>query len=182
MNLLAQLKEDLYVNAGQPKGQLAVLAYRIAHASRKPLDKRPRLWAIPIGLAYRLLVEWILGIEIPWGTKIGRRLRIYHGVGIVINDRTLLGNDVHLRQGVTIGNSGHNLQCPVIEDGVNIGASAVLLGGITVGRHSTVAAGALVTKDVPAGGQAKGNPAVIKEPRDTSASEGGLDESRTGRE
>ncbi|MFI8413682.1 serine O-acetyltransferase [Paeniglutamicibacter gangotriensis] len=166
MTLFSQLSEDFQINRGQSKGQLVVIAYRIAHAARQPLDRPPRPWALPIGALYRFFVEWILGIEIPWSTKIGRRLRLYHGVGIVINDRTVIGDDVHLRQGITIGNSGRNLGCPRIGNGVDIGASAVIVGDITIGDNATVAAGALVTKDVPSAGRAKGNPAQIHGPRD----------------
>ena len=156
--------EDLKANRGQPKGQFVVAFYRLAHAARQPLDRRPRLAAIPIGIAYRLVVEWVLGIEIPWKTRIGRRLRVLHGVGIVLNDATVLGDDVVLRQNVTLGNKRGGLPCPVIEDGVKLGANAVVIGGVTIGREARIGAGAVVTKDVPAGRSAVGNPARVLEP------------------
>ena len=138
-----------------------VTSYRLAHAARKPLDRRPSPLALPVGVAYRLVVEWILTTEIPWGTRIGRGLRIYHGVGIVINDRTVIGDNVGIRQHVTLGNSGENGPCPVIEDDVELGAGCIVIGGITVGRGARVGAGAVVTKDVPAGATVVGNPAHV---------------------
>lgn len=138
-----------------------VTSYRLAHAARKPLDRRASLLALPVGVAYRLIIEWILTTEIPWGTKIGRSLRIYHGVGIVINDRTVIGDNVGIRQHVTIGNSGENGPCPVIEDDVELGAGCIIIGGITIGRGARVGAGAVVTKDVPAGATVVGNPARV---------------------
>jgi serine O-acetyltransferase/putative colanic acid biosynthesis acetyltransferase WcaB len=110
-------------------------------------------------------VEWVLTTEIPWKTQVGRRLRIYHGVGIVVNDRTVIGDDVGIRQHVTIGNSGENGPCPVIEDGVELGAGCIILGGVTVGKGARVGAGAVVTKDVPPGATVVGNPARILPPK-----------------
>ncbi|NCT92605.1 serine acetyltransferase [Cellulomonas sp. APG4] len=165
MTLLAQLREDVRANRGQTKGQLVVAAYRVAHAVRRPLDRRPQPWALPVGVLYRVLVEWVLTVEIPWGTVVGRRLRVFHGAGIVVNDRTVLGDDVTLRQNVTLGNVRPDGPCPVIGDRVELGAGCIVLGGIRVGDDARVGAGAVVTKDVPAGATVVGNPARILEPR-----------------
>lgn len=165
------LSEDLRVNRGQSKGQLVVVAYRLAHAARRPLDARPRLWAIPVGILYRLAVEWVLTVEIPWGTVIGRRLRVFHGAGIVINDRTVLGDDVSIRQNVTLGNVRPDGPCPVIGDRVELGAGCIVLGGIRVGDDARVGAGAVVTKDVPAGATVVGNPARVLPPRERPAAD-----------
>jgi serine O-acetyltransferase/putative colanic acid biosynthesis acetyltransferase WcaB len=146
-----------------------MVLYRIAHASRKPLDRRPRPHAVVVGAAYRLLVEWVLGVEIPWRTKVGSGVRVYHGVGVVINDRTVIGNNVGIRQNVTIGNKGAAGPCPVIEDDVEIGAGAIIVGGIRIGKGARIAAGALVTKDVPPGYMAIGNPSVLRPPLAVSA-------------
>jgi putative colanic acid biosynthesis acetyltransferase WcaB len=161
------LREDLDVNRGQAKGQLVVLAYRLAHSSRRPLDTRPRPWAIPVGLVYRLTIEWVLSVEIPWRTVIGRRLRVFHGAGIVINDRTVIGDDVSIRQNVTLGNTRTDGPCPIIGNGVELGAGCIVLGGITVGDGARVGAGAVVTKDVPAGATVVGNPARILPAKDS---------------
>lgn len=164
MSLLDDIREDWRANRGQTKGQLVVAAYRLAHASRRPLGVRPRPWAVPIGLVYRVMVEWVLTVEIPWGTEIGRRLQVFHGAGIVINDRSVLGDDVAIRQHVTIGNSRPDGPCPVIGDRVELGAGCIVIGGITVGDDARVGAGAVVTKDVPAGATVVGNPARILPP------------------
>ncbi|MBT0992895.1 hypothetical protein KIN34_01135 [Cellulomonas sp. DKR-3] len=160
------LREDVAANAGQSKGQLVVVAYRLAHAARGPLGRPPRPWALPIGVLYRVAVEWVLSVEIPWGTVVGRRLRVFHGAGIVINDRTVIGDDVTIRQHVTIGNKRPDGPCPVIEDGVELGAGCIVIGGIRVGRGAVVGAGAVVTRDVPAGATVVGNPARITSPGD----------------
>ena len=159
------LREDIRANRGQSKGQLVVVAYRLAHAAREPVDRRPRVWAIPVGIVYRLAVEWVLSVEIPWGTVIGRRLRVFHGAGIVINDRTVIGDDVTIRQNVTLGNVHPEGPCPVVGDRVELGAGCIVLGGIRIGDDARVGAGAVVTKDVPAGGTVVGNPARLLAPR-----------------
>lgn len=163
------LREDIDVNRGQAKGQVVVVAYRVAHAARQPLGARPRPWAIPVGLLYRLLIEWVLSVEIPWRTQIGRRLRVFHGAGIVINDRTVIGDDVSIRQNVTLGNARPDGPCPIIGSGVELGAGCIVIGGVRVGDGARVGAGAVVTKDVPPGATVVGNPARILEARDSDA-------------
>lgn len=158
---------DIEANRGQRKGQLVVVMYRLAHASRSPLAKKPSFPSMAVGFLYRLGVEWVLGIEIPWGTQIGTPLRLYHGVGVVINDQSVLGNNVSIRQNVTIGNKGTAGPCPVIGDDVEIGAGAIILGGIRIGSGARIGAGAVVTKDVPSGYTAVGNPAQLRPPPDS---------------
>lgn len=167
-SLIDLIREDVRANRGQVKGALIVVAYRIANAARGERSRSPRLWALPIGLVYRIVFEWILGVEIPWGTVIGRRLRVFHGVGIVINDHAVLGDDVSIRQGTTIGNSQDGGGCPRVGDRVELGASCILIGAITVGDDARIGAGAVVTKDVPAGATAIGVAARVIEPRSSS--------------
>ena len=104
-----------------------------------------------------LLARWIsqrarhrTGIEIHPGAKIGRRVCIDHGNGIVIGETTEVGDDVMIYQGVTLGGTGKDLgkRHPTIENGVMIGSGAKVLGPITIGRNAKVAAGAVVVKDV----------------------------------
>lgn len=90
------------------------------------------------------------GIEIHPAAKIGRRVCIDHGHGIVIGETTEVGDDVMIYQGVTLGGTGKEVgkRHPTIENGVMIGAGAKVLGPITIGRNSKVAAGAVVVRDV----------------------------------
>jgi serine O-acetyltransferase/putative colanic acid biosynthesis acetyltransferase WcaB len=153
--------EDLRTNRGQPKSQAVLVFFRLAQAARGgPLPGRARMLGAPVGILYRLLVEWLLGVELPWGTRVGRRLRIEHGVGLVVNAYTDIGDDVVLRQNVTIGNTGTRLECPRIEDGVDVGAGAVIIGDIVVGAGARIGANAVVVKDVTQGAVAVGVPAV----------------------
>ena len=90
------------------------------------------------------------GIEIHPGAKIGRRVVIDHGHGIVIGETAEVGDDVMIYQGVTLGGTGKDIgkRHPTIESGVMIGAGAKVLGPITIGKNAKVAAGAVVVKDV----------------------------------
>ncbi len=90
------------------------------------------------------------GIEIHPGAKIGRRVCIDHGHGIVIGETCEIGDDCMIYQGVTLGGTGKDTgkRHPTLESGVMVGSGAKVLGPITIGRNAKVAAGAVVVKDV----------------------------------
>jgi len=110
------------------------------------------------------IARWATGIEIHPGATIGRRVFIDHGMGVVIGEMAEIGDDCTIYQGVTLG--GTSLvkgakRHPTLEAGVIVGANAAVLGGFTVGAGARVGSGAVVTKPVPAGATAVGNPARI---------------------
>lgn len=140
------------------KGRLVVKLFRLAHVVRMG-NKFVQMIGLPYLVFYRLWVEWMMGIEIPPLTQIGSGLALHHGQGLVLNNKAVIGAGCTLRHGVTIGNRGSSEACPVLQDGVDVGANALILGGITIGEGAMIGAGAVVTKDVPAGGVMVGNPA-----------------------
>src|ERR1700690_4165167 len=103
------------------------------------------------------------GIEIHPGAEIGRRLFIDHGMGAVIGETAIVGNDVTLYQGVTLGGTGkeQGKRHPTIEDNVVVGGGAKILGNITVGKNSRIGAGSVVLRSVPADSTVVGVPGHI---------------------
>ncbi len=103
------------------------------------------------------------GIEIHPGAQIGRRLFIDHGSGVVIGETTVIGNDVTLYQGVTLGGTGKETgkRHPTIGSHVTIGAGARVLGPICIGDHVKIGAGSIVLRDVPDHCTVVGNPGRI---------------------
>ena len=153
-------------------GLHAVWAHRLAH----------RLWRNP---AYRLparllsqAARALTGVEIHPGATVGRRLFIDHGMGVVIGETAVVGDDVMMYHNVTLG--GRSLRKvkrhPTVGDRVTIGAGARVLGDITIGDDAQVGANSVVTKDVPAGSVAVGIPAQIRQPIPGLAAEELLDE------
>ena len=137
-------------------GVAAVIYHRLAHWLYRKELKFPA----------RLVSQWSrfwTGIEIHPGAKIGQRLVIDHGSGIVIGETTEIGNDVLLYQGCTLGGTGkeRGKRHPTLGDHVMIGSGAKVLGPITIGSYSRVAAGAVVLADVPEDSTAVGVPARI---------------------
>ncbi|WP_022881686.1 serine O-acetyltransferase [Gryllotalpicola ginsengisoli] len=127
-------------------GMHAVWAYRVAH----------RWWLSPgLKLPARLLSQFArarTGVEIHPGARIGRRLVIDHGMSVVIGETAVIGNDVLIYHGVTLGGKerrGDAKRHPTVGDDVVIGAGAKLIGDISIGAHSVVGANAVVTKDFP---------------------------------
>ena len=135
-------------------------------------------------LAHRLyqnghttLARWIsqhsrhvTGIEIHPGACIGKGFFIDHGDGVVIGETTIIGNDVAIYQGVTLGGTGKDIgkRHPTIGSNVTIGAGAKVLGPITIGNNVKIGAGSIVLKDVPDNCTVVGNPGrvvVKKTPR-----------------
>ena len=125
-------------------GLHAVWGHRVAHW----------LWLHGLKLAARWLAHvnrFLTGIEIHPGAKIGSRLFIDHGMGVVIGETAEIGDNVTLYHGVTLG--GVSLEKgkrhPTIEDDVVIGAGGKVLGNVTIGRGSRIGANAVVVKSVP---------------------------------
>ena len=109
--------------------------------------------------------RWLTGIEIHPGATIGRRVFIDHGMGVVIGETAVIGDDCTLYHGVTLGGTSWNKgkRHPTLESGVVIGAGAKVLGPITVGAGAKIGSNAVVVKDVPANATAVGIPARILE-------------------
>jgi serine O-acetyltransferase len=110
------------------------------------------------------LARFLTGIEIHPGAKIGRRVFIDHGMGVVVGATAEIGDDCTIYQGVTLGGTSLEKGAkrhPTLGRGVIVGANAQVLGGFTVGEGARVGSGAVVTKPVPPGATAVGNPARI---------------------
>ncbi len=112
------------------------------------------------------LTRFFTGIEIHPGAQISRKVFIDHGMGIVIGEMAEIGEGCTIYQGVTLGGTAlvkGAKRHPTLEAGVIVGANACVLGGFTVGAGARIGSGAVVTKPVPAGATAVGNPARIIE-------------------
>ncbi|WP_350347150.1 serine O-acetyltransferase EpsC [Agromyces sp. G08B096] len=174
MPIVRTLKEDLATaRAHDPaarsdlevflaySGLHAIWTYRLTH----------RMWLAGLRLPARLvsqLARFLTGIEIHPGARIGRRFFIDHGMGVVIGETSVVGDDVMLYHGVTLGGKAPRntppgtKRHPTLEDGVTVGAGAKVLGDITVGAWSAIGANAVVTKSAPAHSLLVGVPATAR--------------------
>jgi putative colanic acid biosynthesis acetyltransferase WcaB len=145
------------------KSRLAMLLFRSVNFSKG--QTLGAYLSKPSRAIYQVLVEWILGIEIPWNTTIGESLQLQHGHDIVINAQTTIGHHCILRHTTTIGNKrlsdGSYTSAPTLGNYVDIGCHVVILGNVKIGDRAVIGAGSVVIKDVPAGGVVVGNPARL---------------------
>lgn len=137
-------------------GLWAVWIHRVSHS----------LWRARLLLLARIVSQvgrFFTGVDIHPGALLGRRLFIDHATGVVIGETAIVGSDVTIYQGVTLGGTGkgHGKRHPTVCDGVFIGNNANLLGNITVGENSRVGAGSVVLSDVPPNSTVVGVPAHI---------------------
>lgn len=109
--------------------------------------------------------RFFMGIEIHPGAKIGRRFFIDHGLGVVIGETAVIGNDVLIYQGVVLGGTSleKKKRHPTIKDNVVIGAGAILLGDITIEDNARIGAGSVVIKSVPESATVVGVPGKVVE-------------------
>lgn len=141
-------------------GVHALLYYRIAH----------RLYRWNLFLIARIISQiarFFTGIEIHPGAQIGQRLFIDHGMGIVIGETAVIGDNVKMYHGVTLGGTGKDQgkRHPTIKNNVLLSANCSVLGPIMVGTNAKIGAHAVVLKDVPADTTAVGIPTEIVEKR-----------------
>lgn len=137
-------------------GLWAVWFQRVSHG----------LWRMHLRLPARVLSQiarFLTGVDIHPGALLGRRLFIDHAAGVVIGETAIVGSDVTIYQGVTLGGTGkgQGKRHPTVCDGVFIGNNANVLGNITVGENSRVGAGSVVLSDVPPNSTVVGVPAHI---------------------
>lgn len=153
-------------------GLHALLLHRLAHK----LWKRNFRW---LARTLSTFSRWLTGIEIHPGAQIGRRFFIDHGMGVVIGETAVIGDDVTLYQGVTLGGTSWNKgkRHPTLKDGVVVGAGAKVLGPFEVGENAKVGSNAVVTKAVPAEATVVGIPGRIIL-KSAPASEANTDESK----
>lgn len=176
MSILSRLREDVAnARTHDPaarngsevflaySGLHAIWTYRVAH----------RWWLSPrLRLPARLLSQvarFLTGVEIHPGARIGRRFFIDHGMGVVVGETAIIGDDVMLYHGVTLGGKSHGggKRHPTLEDGVMVGAGAQVLGDIRIGARSVIGANSVVVHSAPADSVIVGIPGVAR-PRSTA--------------
>jgi len=137
-------------------GLHAIIYYRISHV----------IWKAGIPLLPRYISQmgrFFTGVEIHPGATIGKEFFIDHGMGVVIGETTIIGNNVTIYQGVTLGGTGkeRGKRHPTIGDNVVIGTGAKVLGNINIGDNAYIGANAVVIKDVPPNSTVVGVPGRI---------------------
>jgi serine O-acetyltransferase len=138
-------------------GLHAIVLHRLSH----------KLWLSSWFTLARFISQigrFLTGIEVHPGAKMGRRVFIDHGYGVVIGETAVVGDDCTIYQGVTLGGTRlykGEKRHPTLGQGVVVGAGAKILGGFTVGDNARIGSNAVVVKPVPSGATAVGNPARI---------------------
>lgn len=140
-------------------GYKALCKYRYAHYFWQKGHRRLAFY-----ISYRTKIK--TGIDIHPAAEIGTGIFIDHGVGLVIGETSVIGNDCVLYQGVTLGGTGKDTgkRHPTLEESVMVSAGASILGPVTIGAHSKIGAGSVVLKDIPAHSTVVGVPGrVVKQ-------------------
>jgi serine O-acetyltransferase len=152
IGLWALLREDLRTNGGKilQQGFIVLALHRLGNWR---MGIRPKVLRLPFSIVYRFLypfTEWLCGIKLSYTVKVGRRVKIEHFGGMILGARSI-GDDCTLRQNTTLGiaRKEQDQGKPIIEERVDIGAGACLLGHIIIGHDSIIGANAVVVRDVP---------------------------------
>ena len=137
-------------------GFQSIVIHRLTH----------KLWQLKFPLVPRLLSHFnraVTGIEIHPAAKIGKRVFIDHGMGVVIGETAEIGNNCLLYQGVTLGGTGksHGKRHPTLMENVVVGAGAKVLGSISVGSNTRIGAGSVVVRNVEANSTVVGIPGRV---------------------
>jgi putative colanic acid biosynthesis acetyltransferase WcaB len=157
--------QDWMVNPHDLRMRFVLASFRLAQKLHR-WPKSIRWLALPYLGAYQMIAWWELGIELNHKAIVGPRLRVHHGVGLVVHENAVIGADCTLRHGTTLGNRHETSDCPTLGDRVDIGCNSVIIGRIKIGDDSKIGAGSVVLHDVAPGETVAGNPArpVVRRP------------------
>lgn len=164
VGLVELLREDFRThgrNLLEP-GFWAIAIHRFGNAR---MNVRPKLLRLPLSIAYHAAstgVDWLWGIDLAYAVRLGRRVRIWHHGGIVLNARAI-GDDVTIRHNTTFGVARtHQVEDkPIIGNRVDIGVGVCVLGAVTVGDGCHIGANSVVLSDLPPESTAVGAPAHL---------------------
>ena len=160
--------QDLRLNSNM-KAKLVLLYFRLCQVIIRSYILIVLLF--PVLVVYRVLVEWLMGIELNWRLSMGP-VRLFHGQGLVINPKATFGSGCTLRCNTVIGDKnepdGHKSGAPSFGNNVDIGANSCVIGAITIGDDVVIGAGSVVTKSVESGQTIAGNPARVLRSRQQS--------------
>jgi serine O-acetyltransferase len=154
LSLKALLCED-YRTHGRNLFDQGFWALAVHRFGNWRMGVRPRILRLPLSILYATLhklVEWLAGIDLRYTVKVGRRVRLWHHGGMIL-EALEIGDDVHIRQNTTFGLKQHGdprWLKPVIGNGCQIGAGAVVVGPVVIGEGSTVGANVVLAIDMPA--------------------------------
>lgn len=160
LSVISLIIEDFKSNS-HAKSKFVLMFYRFAYASGASSSRVVRALTMPVRISYRIIVDWLMGVDIPTKVRIGRRPVLYHSTALVVNEAVVIGDDCILRHSVTIGNKitkDGESAAPVIGNRVEFGAGAIVLGPVTIGDDAKIGAGSVVTKNVSPGAIVVGNP------------------------
>jgi serine O-acetyltransferase len=167
VGLLALLAQDYRTHDRKLEpGFLAVAVHRFGNAR---MGVRFKLLRAPLTVLYRLMYSAVIllwGIDLPYNTKLGRRVRIWHHGGIWVGARAI-GDDVHIRHNSTFGllSRADVNAMPIIGNRVDFGVGVCILGAVTVGDDCVIGANSVVIRDLPPGSVVMGVPAREVAPR-----------------
>ncbi|MEO6915942.1 MAG: hypothetical protein ABI151_10085 [Chitinophagaceae bacterium] len=163
MNYFSFITQDWKINKNNSKGRIVLVLFRMANFCSK---KRGYFYlGLPYLIFYKFFVEWVLAIEIPFRTTIGKNFSLFHGQALVIHENTVFGENCVVRQSTTIGNkqlkNGYS-SSPVIGNFVDIGSNVCIIGDIVIKDNVMIGCGTVVTKSVSGNCIVVGNPGVEK--------------------
>ncbi len=175
--MFENIREDIRMHEGcfWSQGLWVMFPYRFG---RWRYGVKPRVLKAPLSFIYKLMrttAQVLTGIDLPCEVQVGRRFRIDHFGGVIISGDVVMGDDVLVRNNVTIGLQRRDEPgSPVIGNRVEIGAGAKILGKIHIGDDVLIGANAVVIRDVPSNSIAVGVPARILPRKDRVVEEQGL--------
>ncbi|WP_266364907.1 serine acetyltransferase [Tellurirhabdus rosea] len=156
---ILHLLQDQKSNRKNTKGKIITFIFRASSYQSKNIVTK--VFTKSNRFVYKVLIEYLLGIELPYNTKVGKGLTLYHGQSLVVHKHTIIGDNCTLRQSTTIGNNGKTKECPIIGNGVNIGANVCIIGPVIIGNNVDIGAGSVVVNNIPDFAVVVGNPARI---------------------
>lgn len=169
MSVLSLIRKDLYRYTGGGgflKSYFLIPGFKYTFFFRLVQSTGRKKYLFPFALLLKIkliLMQRHYGIQIPWNTKIGKGFYIGHYGTIVVNGSVVIGDNVNISQGVTLGqaNRGKHKGCPIIGNGVYIGPGAKIVGKVIIGNNVAIGANAVVTSDIPDNACVGGVPAKI---------------------
>lgn len=157
---IKEIKIELASNP-EKRSRFIILLFRYAQYYTKKNNVFLRAVGALIGSFYAFYSGIILGIDLPFKTKIGKGLKIFHGFGIVVQRSIKLGDNVVLRQNTTIGQSRPQEGSPVVGNNVDICANVTIIGEIVIGDNCVIGAGSVINKSFDSNYIIVGNPARV---------------------